>query len=157
MAKHILRNAENFMQKVCEDDASKDFWLRNGYGNSVEISDADVLALARGHKGFRLNDDKTEKEAHPDNLDETMADGTRFDSLTKDFTQEEIQKNLLDLIYRMEKDMANYKDNPPAIWTTNYNALLSINISSLSYPINGCTCVDCLEKNDIHIPSSMEF
>ena len=102
MAKHILRNAENFMQKVCEDDASKDFWLRNGYGNSVEISDADVLALARGHKGFRLNDDKTEKEAHPDNLDETMADGTRFDSLTKDFTQEEIQKNLRQKIFQIK-------------------------------------------------------
>jgi len=157
MAKHILRNPENFLQKICEDDASKDFWLANGCHNSVEISDADALALVRGHKGFRLNDDETNKEAHPDNLDETMVDGTRFDSKTVDFTQEEIQKNLTDLISRLDKAISIWKDNPPAIWTTTLNTLTSINISSLSYPINGCTWVDCLEKNDIHIPSSMEF
>ena len=47
--------------------------------------------------------------------------------------------------------------NPPAIWTTNLNTLKAIDISALSFPMTAYSWVDCLIKNGIQVPSSMEF
>ena len=152
MAKHILKNNLGYFSKMCEDDASKDFWLANGLASSEVISDADALSFARGIKDF------TNGHAEAVSVNDLVEQGpeVRFDSNTRDFSKEEIETEINNLIVKIDKAI-NIYENPPAIWTTTKDNLAALDLSSLSFPINGITWVDCLEKNAIHIPSSMEF
>jgi len=145
MAKYVLKTNLDHLNRICEDTESRDWWI-NHYKDITsyhEISDADYTALQKGTKVFT--------DYLP--LNTTIVDsGTAETSFTKD----EIIADIVLLIEKITKAI-NDNENPPAIWTTNLNALNSIDFESLTYPISGVNPVDCLIKNGIQVPSSMEF
>ena len=148
MTKYILKNdSANRYCRICEDTTSRDHWLTPDlfvdHNSYIEISDEDYTSLQTGAK------DLTSK----DPLNTTLIDSEIEDV---SWTEEQIKKILNELIKNLEGAVNNTK-NPPSGWTTNLAALKAIDISSLSFPIKGRNWVDCLIKNDIQVPSSMEF
>lgn len=148
MAKYILKNdSDNRYCRICEDTTSRDHWLSPDifvdHNSYVEISDEDYTSLQTGAK----------KLTSLDPLDTTIID-SQVDDVS--WTEEQIKNNLNQLIKNLEGAI-NYTSNPPSGWTTNLAALKAIDMSSLSFPITGRSWVDCLIKNGIQVPSSMEF
>tara|TARA_R100001594_G_scaffold82714_3_gene117246 strand:+ start:102 stop:548 length:447 start_codon:yes stop_codon:yes gene_type:complete len=148
MTKYILKNdSANRYCRICEDTTSRDHWLTPDlfvdHNSYIEISDEDYTSLQTGAK------DLTSK----DPLNTTLIDSEIEDV---SWTEEQIKNSLNELIKNLEGAVNNTK-NPPSGWTTNLAALKAIDISSLSFPITGRNWVDCLIKNDIQVPSSMEF
>ena len=148
MTKYILKNdSANRYCRICEDTTSRDHWLTPDlfvdHNSYIEISDEDYTSLQTGAK------DLTSK----DPLNTTLIDSEIEDV---SWTEEQIKNSLNELIKNLEGAVNNTK-NPPSGWTTNLAALKAIDISSLSFPIKGRNWVDCLIKNDIQVPSSMEF
>ena len=146
MAKYVIKDNDNNYKFICEDTESRDYWI-NTYAdcNSYEeISDADYVELQKNNKQFTSTEP----------LNTTLVDVTDIDEI--EYTQEQLQEKLTNLINRLEKQNSTTQ-NPPSIWATNLTTLKDINLSSLSYPITGKSWLDCLIKNSINIPSSMEF
>jgi len=145
MAKFVLKNTDNHYIRICEDIESRDFWINNfvDISSYEEISDADYSFLQSGNKVFTSR--------QPLNISLIDNQGVQ-DS----FSVEDIRSELNKLIKNLETAI-QFATNPPAIWTTNLNTLKAINIDSLTYPITGYNWVDCLIKNDIQVPSSMEL
>jgi hypothetical protein len=145
MAKFVLKNTDNHYIRICEDIESRDFWINNfvDISSYEEISDADYSLLQSGNKVFTSR--------QPLNISLIDNQGVQ-DS----FSVEDIRSELNKLIKNLETAI-QFATNPPAIWTTNLNTLKAINIDSLTYPITGYNWVDCLIKNDIQVPSSMEL
>jgi len=145
MTKFILKNTDNHYLRICEDIESRDFWINNfvDISSYEEISDADYELIQRGIKAFT--------SYQPLNISLIDTQGVQVA-----FSVDDIRSKLNELIKTIETRI-RYAANPPAIWTTNLNALKAINIDSLTYPITGYNWVDCLIKNDIQVPSSMEL
>jgi len=145
MAKFVLKNTDNNYLRICEDVESRDFWINNfvDISSYEEISDADYELVQRGIKTF------TTYQPLNISLIDTQAVQTSFN-------EEDIRSELNELIKTLETRI-QFAANAPAIWTTNLNVLKAINLDSLTYPITGYNWVDCLMKNDIQVPSSMEL
>jgi len=145
MAKFVLKNTDNNYLRICEDIESKDFWINNfvDISSYEEISDADYELVQRGIKTFTTNE--------PLNISLIDTQGVQTS-----FSEEDIRPELNELIKMLETRI-QFAANAPAIWTTNLNVLKAINLDSLTYPITGYNWVDCLMKNDIQVPSSMEL
>jgi hypothetical protein len=145
MAKFVLKNTDNNYLRICEDVESRDFWINNfvDISSYEEISDADYELVQRGIKTF------TTYQPLNISLIDTQAVQTSFN-------EEDIRSELNELIKTLETRI-QFAANAPAIWTTNLNVLKAINLNSLTYPITGYNWVDCLMKNDIQVPSSMEL
>jgi|TARA_R100000008_G_C3553827_1_gene152035 hypothetical protein len=148
MTKYILKNdSANRYCRICEDTTSRDHWLTPDifvdHNSYIEISDEDYTSLQTGAKELTSKDP----------LNTTLIDSEIEDV---SWTEEQIKNSLNELIKNLEGAVNNTK-NPPSGWTTNLAALKAIDISSLSFPITGRNWVDCLIKNDIQVPSSMEF
>ena len=148
MTKYILKNdSANRYCRICEDTTSRDHWLTPDifvdHNSYIEISDEDYTSLQTGAKELTSKDP----------LNTTLIDSEIEDV---SWTEEQIKNSLNELIKNLEGAVNNTK-NPPSGWTTNLAALKAIDISSLSFPITGRNWVDCLIKNDIQVPSSIEF
>ena len=148
MAKYILKNdSNNRYCRICEDTTSRDHWLSPDifvdHTSYVEISDEDYASLQTDAK----------KLTSKDPLNTTLIDSEIEDV---SWTEEQIKNGLNELIKKLE-GAVNHTSNPPSGWTTNLATLKAIDISSLSFPITGRSWVDCLIKNGIQVPSSMEF
>jgi len=145
MAKFVLKNTDNNYLRICEDIGSRDFWINNfvDISSYEEISDADYELVQRGIKTFTTY--------QPLNISLIDTQGVQTS-----FSEEDIRSELNELIKILETRI-QFAANAPAIWTTSLNALKAINLDSLTYPITGYNWVDCLMKNDIQVPSSMEL
>lgn len=145
MAKYVLKTHLNHFNRICEDTESRDWWMNNfsDITSYHEISDADYTALQKATKEF--------SEYNP--LNTTLVDSGISE---QSFTKDEIIEDIVLLKDKITKAIQD-NENPPAIWTTNLNALNAINFESLTYPVSGINPVDCLIKNGIQVPSSMEF
>ena len=150
MTKYIITDDSDRYCRICEDTTSRDHWLTPDifidHTRSVEISDEDYTLLQTGARDLTSMDP----------LNTTLIDPGWTDSMILDWTEEQIKNNLNKLIKNLEGAVNDTK-NPPSGWTTNLAALKAIDISSLSFPIKGRNWGDCLIKNDIQVPSSMEF
>lgn len=154
MAKYIIKNTTwNSFAKIAQDEASKNHWVNNSVDLEVhsEISDADFELIKRGIKVFTENGTVRDDNIIPFNA--TLIDNPNSEV---SFTEDEISSALTEHKNKLNT-LINNSTNPPAIWTTNLNALKAIDITSLTYPISGYNWVDCLIKNDIQVPSSMEL
>ena len=153
MAKYILIREGNAYARIAEDEESKNYWINNtvDHVRFEEISDSDYQSLLKKEKWFAS--DGLAKGAPP--FDKTLTDYDYLDA-SVDFTRDDIEKGLNNLIEKIELRIER-SQGAPAIWTTSLNTLKNIDLSTLTFPINGCTWVDCLIKNDIQVPSSMEF
>jgi hypothetical protein len=145
MAKYVIKDNDGNYKKICEDTESRDHWISR-YADCIsyeEISDADYVELQKNHKKFT--------STNP--LNTTLIDSTDEDW---EYTQEVIQERLTRLIDLLDQ-WNKTTDTPPSIWATNLTTLKAIDLNSLSYPITGKSWLDCLIKNSISVPSSMEF
>lgn len=147
MTKYIIKRNDNEYSRIVEDEESKNYWITNCVDLTAfeELSDSDYELILKREKWFAANEP----------FDKTLVDYD-YAGACRDFTFDEVEKELKDFIQRVESQISNSK-NAPAIWTTSLNTLKNIDLSTLTFPINGCTWVDCLIKNDIQVPSSMEF
>ena len=160
MAKYILKNdSDNRYCRICEDTTSRDHWLSPNifvdHNSYVEISDEDYTSLQTGAKKLTSLDplDTTIIDSQVDDVswtEEQIKIYDDFPALVKTAVAAKLPDDTL-------RDKINYTSNPPSGWTNNLAALKAIDMSSLSFPITGRSWVDCLIKNGIQVPSSMEF
>ncbi len=145
MTKYVIKDDDGNYKRICEDVESRDHWINtfaaHDHSNYQEISDEDYVLLQKSEKDF------TERE--PVTL-------PLVDKFENSILKEDVEENLKRLISELEGAIKT-NANPPAIWTTNLNTLKAIDISALSFPMTGYSWVDCLIKNGIQVPSSMEF
>ena len=116
MAKYVIKDNDNNYKFICEDTESRDYWI-NTYAdcNSYEeISDADYVELQKNNKQFTSTEP----------LNTTLVDITDIDEI--EYTQEQLQEKLTNLINRLEKQNSTTQ-NPPSIWATNLTTLKDIN------------------------------
>tara|TARA_R110000823_G_scaffold283627_1_gene401801 strand:- start:1931 stop:2374 length:444 start_codon:yes stop_codon:yes gene_type:complete len=145
MAKYVLKNIDNSYCRICEDTESRDHWINHfvDISSYEEISDSDYTLIQKGSKIF----------THPNPLNIALKDTTISEiSFTEDMIREKLNNHINSI-----ETLINNNENPPAIWATSLSTLKSINIDSLSYPITGYNWVDCLIKNNIQVPHSMEI
>jgi len=145
MTKFVLKNTDNNYLRICEDIESRDFWINNfvDINSYEEISDADYSLVQAESKVF------TSRQPLNINLIDHEIEETTF-------SVDDIRLKLNELIALIEQRI-QFAETPPATWTTNLNVLKAINIDSLTYPITGYSWVDCLIKNGIQVPCSMEL
>lgn len=145
MTKYVLKNIDNSYCRICEDTESRDHWINHfvNISSYEEISDSDYTLLQKGSKLFTT--------VHPLNI--ALKDAVNPEiSFTEDMIREELNNHINNI-----ETLINNNEQPPAIWATSLSTLKSINIDSLIYPITGYNWVDCLIKNDIQVPLSMEL
>ena len=152
MAKYILIREGNAYARIAEDEESKNYWINNtvDHVRFEEISDSDYQSLLKKEKWF-----VSDGLAGDTPFDKTLTDYDYLDAAV-DHTRDDIEKGLNNLIEKIELRI-DRSQGAPAIWTTSLNTLKNINLNTLTFPINGCSWVDCLVRNDIQVPSSMEF
>ena len=144
MTKYVIKDDDGNYKRICEDVESRDFWINGLFTDNTthqEISDEDYVLLQKSEKDF------TERE--PVTL-------PLINKEEGSIVKEDVEENLKRLISELEGAI-KANTNPPAIWTTNLNTLKAIDISALSFPMTAYSWVDCLIKNGIQVPSSMEF
>ena len=144
MAKHIIKNNLGYFAKICEDDASKDFWIKNGYSQSEQITDQQANDIKKAVKEWLQADQGA--------VSELVTNPRALISIEK----EDVKESLNNIISNMEKYINNY-ENTPAIWNTTLTTLKAVNLDNLSFPIEARNWIDALDNNGISILSLMEF
>jgi hypothetical protein len=144
MAKHIIKNNLGYFAKICEDDASKDFWIKNGYPQSEQITDQQANDIKKAVKEWLQADQGA--------VSELVTNPRALISIEK----EDVKESLNNIISNMEKYINNY-ENTPAIWNTTLTTLKAVNLDNLSFPIEARNWIDALDNNGISILSLMEF
>ena len=144
MAKHIIKNNLGYFVKICEDDASKDFWVNNGYPQSEQITDQQASDIKKEVKVFN--------SITEGNVSQLVNNPRGNWSITKEHIKENLDKVIANMEYWIDK-----YENTPATWNTTLTTLKAINLDNLSYPIEARNWIDALDKNAISVSSLMEF